>query len=126
MNVIEVFRQAFDSRKASRTRSALTVLVISEEFLAVISANADVLILDTYFKDTMSLMGGDVITVSKFPTIQMGPSDWQKYRNRQDITIAQMERLQDMTGGGSGIGPNRTYRTTRVSFKIRRRNPTSA
>src|SRR5690625_5526286 len=53
----------------------------------------------------------------------MGPSDWQKYRNRQDITIAQMERLQDMTGGGSGIGPNRTYRTTRVSFENQETEP---
>ncbi|HLR90238.1 MAG TPA: ABC transporter permease [Balneolaceae bacterium] len=123
MNLIEVFRQSIDSLKASKTRSALTLLAISVGVFAIISANTAVLVLDTYFKDTLSLMGGDVITVSKFPTIQMGPSDWQKYRNRQDITIAQMERLQDMTGGGSGIGPNRTYRTTRVSFENQETEP---
>ena len=74
MNLIEVFRQSIDSLKASKTRSALTLLAISVGVFAIISSNTAVLVLDTYFKDTMSLMGGDVITVSKFPTIQMGPS----------------------------------------------------
>lgn len=116
MNLIEVFRQSIDSLKANKLRSSLTLLAISVGVFAIISANTAVLVLDTYFKDTLSLMGGDVITVTKFPTIQMGPTDWDKYRNRQDITIAQMERLQDMSKSGSGIGPNRSYRTTRVSF----------
>jgi putative ABC transport system permease protein len=116
MNIIEVFRQAFDSIRANKLRSSLTLLAISVGVFAIISANTAVLVLDTYFKDTLSLMGGDVVTVSKFPAIQMGPSDWDRYRNRQDITIAQMERLQDLTRTTSGIGPNRTYRTTRVTF----------
>ena len=117
MNIIEVFRQAFDSIRANKLRSSLTLLAISVGVFAIISANTAVLVLDTYFKDTLSLMGGDVITVSKFPAIQMGPTDWDQYRNRQDITIAQMERLQGITRAATGIGPNRTYRTTRVSFE---------
>lgn len=123
MNLIEVFRQSIDSLKASKTRSALTLLAISVGVFAIISSNTAVLVLDTYFKDTMSMMGGDVITVSKFPAVQMGPSDWQKYRNRQDITVDHMERLQDMAGEGSGIGPQRTYRTTRVSFEEQETEP---
>jgi len=117
MNIIEVFRQAFDSIRANKLRSALTLLAISVGVFAILSANTAVLVLDTYFKDTLSLMGGDVVTVSKFPAIQMGPTDWDRYRNRQDITIVQMERLQDMTQTTSGIGPNRTYRTTRITFE---------
>ncbi len=117
MNIIEVFRQAFDSIRANKLRSSLTLLAISVGVFAIISANTAVLVLDTYFKDTLSLMGGDVVTVSKFPAIQMGPTDWDRYRNRQDITIAQMERLQDITRSARGIGPNRTYITTRVSFE---------
>ncbi|TVP99491.1 MAG: FtsX-like permease family protein [Balneolaceae bacterium] len=117
MNIIEVFRQAFDSIRTNKLRSSLTLLAISVGVFAIISANTAVLVLDTYFKDTLSLMGGDVITVSKFPAIQMGPTDWDRYRNRQDITIAQMERLQDITRSARGIGPNRTYRTTRVAFE---------
>lgn len=116
MNIIEVFRQSIDSIKANKLRSSLTLLAISVGVFAIIGANTAVLVLDTYFKNTMSLMGGDVITVSKFPALQMGPSDWSQYRNRQDITIAQMEDLQELTQTATGIGPNRSYRMTRVSF----------
>jgi putative ABC transport system permease protein len=123
MNIIEIFRQSIDSIKSNKLRSSLTLLAISVGVFAIISANTAVLVLDTYFKDTLSLMGGDVITVSKFPSIQMGPMDWDVYRNRQDITIAQMERLDELSRNAEGIGPNRTYRTTRVSFNDQETEP---
>lgn len=116
MNIIEVFRQSIDSIRANKLRSSLTLLAISVGVFAIIGANTAVLVLDTYFKDTLSLMGGDVITISKTPAISMGPRDWEKFRNRQDITLEQMERLQDLTDRTSEVGPNRTYRNTRVSY----------
>ena len=116
MNIIEVFRQSIDSIRANKLRSSLTLLAISVGVFAIIGANTAVLVLDTYFKDTLSLMGGDVITITRTPAISMGPRDWEKYRNRDDITLEQMERLQDLTDRSSEIGPNRTYRTTRVSY----------
>jgi putative ABC transport system permease protein len=123
MNIIEIFRQSIDSIKSNKLRSSLTLLAISVGVFAIISANTAVLVLDTYFKDTLSLMGGDVITVSKFPSIQMGPMDWDVYRNRQDITIAQMERLDELSRNAEGIGPNRNYRTTRVSYNDQETEP---
>lgn len=116
MNIMEIFKQAFDSIRANKLRSSLTLLAISVGVFAIISANTAVLVLDTYFKDTLSLMGGDVITISKYPAINMGSTDWDKYRNRQDITIEQMETLREMAETASGVGPNRTYNTTRVSY----------
>ncbi len=116
MNIIEVFRQSIDSIKSNKLRSSLTLLAISVGVFAIIGANTAVLVLDTYFKDTLSLMGGDVITISKTPAISMGPSDWEKYRNREDISIEQMERLQEYVDRSAEIGPNETFRTTRVSY----------
>lgn len=123
MNIIEVFRQSIDSLKANKLRSSLTLLAISVGVFAIISANTAVLVLDTYFKDTLSLMGGDVITVHKFPPIRMGNEDWDKYRNRDDITIDQMERLQELSQTAEGVGPNNTYRTTRVAFEEEETEP---
>lgn len=117
MNIIEVFRQSFDSLRSNKLRSSLTLLAIAVGVFAIISANTAVLVLDTYFKDTLSLMGGDVITISKTPAISMGPTDWELYRNRQDITIDQMERLQNLSAQASEVGPNRTYRMTRVTYE---------
>jgi len=126
MNIAEVFRQAFDSIRANKLRSSLTLLAISVGVFAIISANTAVLVLDTYFKDTLSLMGGDVITISKTPAISMGPRDWERYRNRDDITIEQMERLQNLSEKASEVGPNRTYRMVRVSHEEQETEPNIA
>ena len=123
MNIIEVFRQSIDSLKANKLRSSLTLLAISVGVFAIISANTAVLVLDTYFKETVSLMGGDVITVQKYPAIRMGNEDWDKYRNRDDITLEQMERLQELSKSAEGIGPNETFQTTRVSFEENETEP---
>jgi len=98
-------------------------LAISVGVFAIIGANTAVLVLDTYFKDTLSLMGGDVITITKSPAISMGPRDWEIYRNREDITIEQMERLQEYVDRSAEIGPNETFRTARVSYNDNETEP---
>lgn len=123
MNLVEVFRQAIDSIRSNKLRSSLTLLAISVGVFAIISANTAVLVLDTYFRDTLSLMGGDVITITKSPTISMGPQDWEKYRNRKDITIPQMELLNELSRSASEVGPNRTYSTTRVTYEDEETEP---
>ncbi|NBC27720.1 MAG: FtsX-like permease family protein [Bacteroidetes bacterium] len=123
MNFTEVFKQSFDSIRANKLRSSLTLLAIAVGVFAIISANTAVLVLDTYFKDTLSLMGGDVITITKTPTVSMGPQDWDKLRNREDITIEQMERLEELSEEASEVGPNRTYRVTRVTYEDRETEP---
>ncbi len=123
MQLLEVFKQAFESIRASKLRSGLTLLAISVGVFAIISANTAVMVLDNYFRDTLSLMGGDVITVSKTPAVSMGPIDWNRYRNRQDITIEQMDRLSDMMPQSAEVGPNRTFRTTRVHYDDRETEP---
>lgn len=123
MQLTEVFKQAIDSIRASKLRSGLTLLAISVGVFAIISANTAVLVLDTYFRDTLSLMGGDVITISKTPAINVGPTDWSTFRNRQDITISQMERLQEMMPQAAEMNPSRSYRTTNVVFSDRETDP---
>jgi putative ABC transport system permease protein len=122
MRILEVFSQAIDSIRANKLRSSLTLLAISVGVFAIISANTAVLVLDTYFKDTLSLMGGDVITVTKRPAIQMG-DDWRLYRNRQDITFRQMESLKDRAFISQEIGPNTNFRTTRITYGNRETEP---
>jgi len=123
MNIIEVFKQAFESIRANKLRSYLTLLAISVGVFAIMSANTAVLVLDTYFKDTLNLMGGDVVVVTRTPTISMGPTDWERFRNRQNITIEQMQRLEEVLPQSRGVGPSRNYRTTRVSSGERETEP---
>jgi len=123
MHLREIILQALVSIRANKLRSGLTLLAISVGVFAIISANTAVKVLDTYFSDTMNLMGGDVITVTKMPTISMGPMDWEMYRNRQDITVTQMEELRQIGQGLREINPERGYRTTRVTYSDRETQP---
>src|SRR6056297_2984302 len=125
MHIIEVLRQAVDSIRAHKVRSSLTLLAIAVGVFAIISANTAVLVLDTYFKDTLSLMGGDVITVSKFPAINMGGQNWEELRNRGILRLNRWRGWKSSPTVQKEWG--QTERTVRrVSpTMMRRRNPIS-
>lgn len=115
MHLKEVFKQAFSSLAANKLRSFLTLVAIVVGVFAIISASTAVLVLDTYFKDTLTLMGGNVINVSKYPSVQMG-GDWQRYRNRQDITFRTMEELQERAVLSRHISPDENFNTTKIVY----------
>jgi len=93
----------------------LTLLAIVVGVFAIISASTAVLVLDTYFKETLTLMGGNVINISKYPSVRMG-GDWRKYRNREDITFRMMEDLQERTVLTSDINPDETFNITKILY----------
>ncbi|MFH5883814.1 ABC transporter permease [Halalkalibaculum sp. DA3122] len=115
MNIIEVVKQAFSSLAANKLRSALTLLAIVVGVFAIISASTAVLVLDTFFKETLTLMGGNVINISKYPSVRMG-GDWQQYRNRKDITFETLEELQERVRLVSDINPDETFSQTNVLY----------
>lgn len=122
MNIVEVIKQAFSSLAANKLRSALTLVAIVVGVFAIISASTAVLVLDTFFKETLTLMGGNVINVSKYPSVRMG-GDWQKYRNRKDITFETLEELQDRVRMVSDINPDETFSQTKVLYRDQETEP---
>lgn len=122
MHLKEVFKQAFSSLSSNKLRSALTLLAIVVGVFAIISASTAVLVLDTYFKDTLTLMGGNVINISKFPSVRMG-GDWRKYRNRENITFQMMEELQDRVALSGDISPDETFSVTKIVYKDEETEP---
>lgn len=123
MNILEVFRQAVDSIRANKLRSSLTLLAIAVGVFAVIGSNTAVLVLDTYFKETLTIMGGNVITVQKRPGIRMGGGNWEEFRNRKDITFAQMEDLSERGQDIENVGPQEYFQTTKVQFSDKTTEP---
>lgn len=122
MHLKEVITQALDSLSANKLRSSLTLLAIVVGVFAIISSSTAVLVLDTFFKDTLSLMGGNVINISKFPSVRMG-GDWSKYRNRQDITFTTMEELQERVRLSGNVSPEETFTVTEIAFSDRETEP---
>lgn len=126
MNILEIFRQAVDSIRANKLRSSLTLLAIAVGVFAVIGSNTAVLVLDTYFKETLTIMGGNVITVQKRPGIRMGGGNWEQFRNRKDITFTQMEELSERGQDIENVGPQEYFQTTKVQFTEKTTEPNVA
>ena len=123
MKIFEIVKQSGRSIQSSKLRSGLTLLAISVGVFAIISATTAVKVLDTYFKETMAIMGGDVITLTRFPTVNMGNTDWEFYRNRNRITFDQMERLQEFLPESREVGPIENFATTRVFYGTEQTEP---
>lgn len=123
MNVKEIFIQAFDSLWANKLRSSLTLLALVVGVFSVIVSTTAVAVLDNFFQNTMSIMGGDVINVSRNPSVQIG-NDRRSDRNRQDITFATAEELQERLQLAENVSPDETFDMTKVIYGENETEPT--
>lgn len=123
MNVKEIFKQAFDSLWANKLRSSLTLLALVVGVFSVIVSTTAVAVLDNFFQNTMSVMGGDVVNVSKAPSVRMGGIS-DNIRNREDITFETSERLQEMLRLAEDVSPDETFDRTKVIYGDEETEPT--
>lgn len=123
MNIKEVFKQALDSLWSNKLRSSLTLLALVVGVFAVIVSTTAVAVLDNFFQNTMSIMGGDVINVSKSPSVQIGRGD-RSSRNRQDITFETAERMQDLLQLAEDVSPDETFDRTSIIYGDEETEPT--
>lgn len=108
MNLKETFKQAFDSLWANKLRSFLTLLALVVGVFSVIVSTTAVAVLDNFFQNTMSVMGGDVINVSRTPSVQIG-NEGRSDRNREKITFRTMEELQERLRLAENVSPDETF-----------------
>lgn len=124
MNIKEVFFQAFDSLRANKLRSSLTLLALVVGVFSVIVSTTAVAVLDNFFQNTMSLMGGDVINISRTPSVQIGDGDRRSLRNRQEISFETAEELQERLRLAGEISPDETFDFTKVVYGNEETEPT--
>ncbi len=124
MNIKETFFQAYDSLRANKLRSSLTLLALVVGVFSVIVSTTAVAVLDNFFQNTMSIMGGDVINISRTPSVQIGDGDRRSLRNRQRITFDTAEELQERLKLARGISPDETFDFTKVLYGDEETEPT--
>ncbi|WP_018126228.1 ABC transporter permease [Balneola vulgaris] len=122
MNIKETFSQATDSLKANKIRSSLTLLALVIGVFSVIVSTTAVAVIDSFFTNTMSILGTDVITVQKNPAVQLGPDDASK-RNRKNIKFEDAEELDERMNIGEGMSPVTSFSFTKVSFNNEETDP---
>ncbi len=112
MHLWQTIKMAFGALGSNKTRAALTLLAIVVGVFAVISASTSVRVIDNFFRNTMTLMGSDVINVTTRPSVVVGNQHGRTAR--EPITFRQFERYRGMAELSRAVSPNVVFRTTRI------------
>lgn len=91
MGVLEAIRMAAEALRSNKLRSALTLLGMVIGIFAIIASVTAVKVIDVYFQERLSFLGSSTFTISRYPSIQMGPT---RFKWRPPITYEQIERLE--------------------------------
>jgi putative ABC transport system permease protein len=121
MNYLEILRMSLTALRENTMRTMLTMLAIVVGVFAIIASVTAVNVLDTYFNNTLSVMGGSVLSVSKYPGVRVGNSD--EYRNRKNITFEEFERLKGMVRFARSVSPYETFNWSEVLHEDKKTEP---
>lgn len=87
--VLESLGMVWDSVKANKLRTFLTLLGIIVGVFSIIVVMTGVRVLQKNVESSLSFLGANTFQIQKYPAVMIGHSGWAKYRNRKDITYEQ-------------------------------------
>ncbi|MEJ5350164.1 MAG: ABC transporter permease [Melioribacteraceae bacterium] len=96
MEIIEILKVAFNSLKANKLRSVLTIVGIVVGIFSIIAVSTIIEMMQTSIEKGTAMLGQNTFQIQKWPAVQTGgPGSGLKYRNRADITLEQYYRLKE-------------------------------
>ncbi len=95
---------ALGAISANKLRSILTLLGIAVGVFSIIAVMTAMRVLQNSIESGMTVLGSHTFQVQKFPAIQMGHTDWRKYRQRRDIDYTQALLVQDRATLARAVG----------------------
>ena len=121
MLIAEIFRLAFSSLSANKLRSSLTVLGIAVGVFSVIGVMTFINGMRGSIESGLNVLGANSFQISKSPAISF--SDWNRFRNRRDVTYAIANRFKDLMGDAAKVNLQIGRSGLVVSYRDRRTNP---
>ena len=96
MLLFEIIRIALNAIRMNKLRSALTLLGVVVGVFSIIGVMTAVQVLQNSIESGLSNLGTHTFQIQKFPALFVGGHDqWEKFRRRKDITLAQGEFVRD-------------------------------
>jgi putative ABC transport system permease protein len=97
----ESLSMALSAIRSNKLRSSLTLLGIVVGVFSIIAVNTAMRVLESFVESKLSSMGSNVFVVRKFPAFF---TDWDKYRNRKDVTYEQAMELKSQATLAKSVG----------------------
>ncbi len=95
---------ALSAFRTNKMRSILTLLGIIIGVMTIIAMQSLITGLRKSIDEQVSELGNNVFQVQKWPAINMGPHDRDKYRNRKDITYEDAMAVRERVSAASAVG----------------------
>ena len=92
MEIKEIILIALNAIRANKLRSVLTLLGVVVGVFSIIGVMTAVQVLQNSIESGLSGLGTHTFQIQKFPALFVGGhAQWEKFRHRKDITLAQAE-----------------------------------
>src|SRR4051812_15221860 len=121
MPFVEILRLAFASLRSNKLRSALTILGITVGVFSVIGVMTLINGMRGQIESGLNVLGANSFQISKFPAISF--SDWNRFRNRSDVTYPIANRFKEMMGDSAKVNLQIGRGGQTVIFRDRKTNP---
>ena len=123
MNVLSEFKEgasiAFDAIRAHKLRSVLTTLGIVIGVLTVTLMGTAIEGLNRAFRESVSVLGADVLHVDRFSWFSDNRNSWMREQNRPVITYAQIRQLAEQMTMAQAVAP---FTDSRAPISYQNRN----
>jgi putative ABC transport system permease protein len=125
--VRESFAMAMGALVAHKLRSALTLLGVMIGVFSIIVVMTAMRVLKSNVENEMSRLGSHTFAIQKWPAAQFGGGlDWEKYRRRKEITLAQGRLLQEKATLAGSVGMEGNFWGGQVETRYQKTPPTVA
>jgi putative ABC transport system permease protein len=123
--VRESFAMAMGAVVGHKLRSALTLLGVLIGVFSIIVVMTAMRVLKNNVETEMSRLGSHTFAVQRWPAQQFGGTwDWEKYRRRKDITLAQGRQLQEKATLAASVGIEGNFWSGQVETRYQKTPPT--
>jgi putative ABC transport system permease protein len=121
----ESFAMAMGAVVGHKLRSALTLLGVLIGVFSIIVVMTAMRVLKSNVEREMSRLGSHTFAIQKWPGAQFGGNmDWEKYRRRKDIMLAQGQQLQEKATLAGSVGIEGNFWGGQVETRYQKTPPT--
>ncbi len=125
MKPLQLLILALQSLKTNRLRTLLTVLGVVVGIFSIIVIMTIITMLQNTIESGIQFLNKNSFEIQKWPAIQTGDHDWEKYRNREDITLEEYYRLEKLMPDVKGMGAHQGIGGKVIRFGNRQTNPST-
>jgi putative ABC transport system permease protein len=120
----ESLLMAMNALTSHKLRSALTLLGVLIGVFSIIVVMTAMRALKSNIEKEISRLGGQTFAVNKWPAVQFGAGDWERYWRRKNISLAHGRQVQEKATLAASVGIERNFWGGQVETRYKKTPPT--